>query len=211
MPAALAQSRNDVFINCPFDADYEPLFRGLLFTILKAGFYPRCALEIADSSVARLEKIMAMIGQSQYGVHDLSRTETDPMSALPRFNMPFELGVFLACKRFGGKVQRTKSCLILDREPYRYRQFLSDISGLDISTHGGRVERMIRRVRDWLRAESHRPEIPGSEDIIRRYRQFQDDFPDLYRMIHVNEHTIAYADLAHTMREWLQKDSPART
>ena len=34
----------DVFVNCPFDADYEPLLHAVLFTVEDCGFRVRCAL-----------------------------------------------------------------------------------------------------------------------------------------------------------------------
>lgn len=40
-----------VFINCPFDDAYRPLFHALLFTIQDAGYIARCALERIDAGV----------------------------------------------------------------------------------------------------------------------------------------------------------------
>lgn len=54
---------------------------------------------------------------------------------LPRFNMPFELGLFLGARRYGGPSQRRKCCLILDRDSYRFQIFCSDIAGQDIRAH----------------------------------------------------------------------------
>ena len=58
------------------------------------------------------------------------------MTQLPRFNMPLELAMFFGCKRFGSESQKKKRTLVLDREPYRYRQFISDIAGQDIRARG---------------------------------------------------------------------------
>src|SRR5689334_25088671 len=107
-----------VFINCPFDRSYKPLFEALVFVIVRCGFRARCALEIDDASQVRIDKIFRIIEECRFGVHDLSRTELDKSSKLPRFNMPLELGLFLAAKRFGERRQRTKVCLILDRDAY---------------------------------------------------------------------------------------------
>ena len=35
----------NVFVNCPFDRDFYPLLRPLLFTIIYLGLKPRIALE----------------------------------------------------------------------------------------------------------------------------------------------------------------------
>jgi len=125
-----------VFINCPFDSEYKPLFEAIAFAVLACGFRPRCALEIDDSSEVRIDKIFKIIAECKYGIHDISRTEVTSASGLPRFNMPLELGMFLATKRFGAGRQRQKVCLILDSMPYRYQQFISDIAGQEVE-YGG--------------------------------------------------------------------------
>lgn len=86
----------NVFINCPFDAAYKSLFEAITFAILACGNRPRCTLEIDDGSEVRIDKVFRIIAECQYGVHDISRTEVTAASGLPRFNMPLELGIFLA-------------------------------------------------------------------------------------------------------------------
>ena len=55
----------NVFINCPFDDDYMPLLRPLLFSVYALGFVPRIALERLDSGRPRIDKIVALISPSQ--------------------------------------------------------------------------------------------------------------------------------------------------
>ena len=95
------QYARSVFINCPFDGEYLPIFRAVVFTVSVCGFVPRCSLEHDDASQVRLEKIYRLIGSSAFGIHDISRTELDGENQLPRFNMPLELGFFLGAKQFG--------------------------------------------------------------------------------------------------------------
>ena len=128
---------NDVFLNCPFDDKYRPIFEAVIFAIYDCGFVARCALEIDDSAEVRIDKIFRLIGACKFGIHDISRIELDRKSGFPRFNMSFELGIFLGAKRFGGRRQKEKSCLILDKEPYRFQSFISDIGGQDIKAHDG--------------------------------------------------------------------------
>lgn len=109
----------DVFINCPFSRDYEERFRAMVFAVVRSGFKPRCALETDDSSQVRFDKICAIIEQCRFGIHDISKTEPDAGSGLPRFNMPLELGLFLAAKKFGSPRQKKKKCIIFDRAAYR--------------------------------------------------------------------------------------------
>jgi hypothetical protein len=129
-----------VFINCPFDSQYQSLFEAIVFAVSICGFNPRCALEIDDGSQARIEKIFAIIGDCRFGIHDISKTDLDGATHLPRFNMPLELGIFLGAKKFGQGRQREKVCLIFDREKYRYQKFISDLSAYDIRAHGGRSQ-----------------------------------------------------------------------
>ncbi len=91
MPEALRS--NDVFINCPFDDGYRPLFNALVFVIYDLGFVARCAREADDSGEVRLAKIERIIEQCKYGIHDISEVSLDVVNHLPRFNMPLELGI----------------------------------------------------------------------------------------------------------------------
>src|SRR5678809_354803 len=122
-----------VFLNVPFDRGYRPLFHAIVFTVFDCGFVARCGWESADGSKVRLDKIYELIAECRYGIHDISRTEPDATTRLPRFNMPLELGVFLGAKRYGSGLHREKSCLILDRERHRYQRFCADIAGQDIA------------------------------------------------------------------------------
>ena len=142
--------RKDFFINCPFDDAYKPIFQAIIFAVCDLGFVARCSLELDDASVVRLDKIMGIISQCSYGNYDISSVNLSAGTNLPRFNMPLALGLFLACKRFGGKAQQRKACLILDRNPYRYRASISDISGQDIHLHQGKANEAIVEVKNWL-------------------------------------------------------------
>src|SRR5439155_11331848 len=112
MPASPSAS---VFINCPFDDRYQPIFEAVVFCVSACGFLPRCTKELTDAADVRIDNICKLIRECNYSIHDVSRTE-GCRSALPatRFNMPLELGIFLGAKRFGGRSSQ-KRCLILDR------------------------------------------------------------------------------------------------
>lgn len=69
----------NVFINCPFDSDFGPGFRALVFAVIACGFNARCAREMDDASQTRIDRLYSIIEQSRYGIHDLSRTELDPV------------------------------------------------------------------------------------------------------------------------------------
>ena len=195
-----------VFINCPFDAEYNPLFEAIIFTIHDCGFIARCSKEINDSSQVRAEKLFQMIADCKYGIHDICRTELDEKNNLPRFNMPLELGYFLGAKRFGSKKQKEKLCLILDIEPYRYQKFCSDIAGQDISAHENNANKVIKRVRDWLNDSVSDVRIPSGSKISERYHLFEDDLPFYCQTFSKDKAELTFIDFRNLAIAWLKNN-----
>jgi hypothetical protein len=193
-----------VFINCPFDTAYRPIFNAIVFSVYDLGFVARCALEEDDSGEFRLSKIERIIEECRFGINDLSAVALDAATGLPRFNMPLELGLFFGCKRFGPTNQSKKRTLVLDRDPYRYRQFISDISGQDIRAHNAEPERAIREVRDWLQATSKRAGLPGGGEIVEHYRRFQADLPTICIELGLEPDRLTYLDLSAAITDWLR-------
>jgi hypothetical protein len=195
-----------VFINCPFDTGFQPIFNAIVFSVYDLGFVARCALEDDDAGEVRLAKIQRIVEECRYGINDLSSVTLDAVTGLPRFNMPLELGLFLGCKRFGAKSQSNKRTLILDSEQYRYRQFISDISGQDIRAHGGDPSRAIRAVRDWLQATSKRQGLAGGGEIIGHFRRFQADLPAICGEAELEPDKLTFIDLSTVVKDWLRAD-----
>jgi hypothetical protein len=159
-----------VFINCPFDDEYKPLFQAAAFTVTRCGFIPRCAKETEDSSEPRLNKILRIIEQCRLGIHDLSRIGLD--RGYPRFNMPFELGLFLGAKHYGRGAQDRKSHLIFERTSHTYERFISDLKGIDIACHGNVQKRIVQQIRNWLSSATPRS-LPGGAAILSDYGKFK--------------------------------------
>jgi hypothetical protein len=193
----------NVFINCPFDDDYAPLFESIIFAINDAGFRAKCARERLDSSQVRLQKIVELISSSRYSIHDLSRTTLDTANALPRFNMPLELGIDIGCKAFNLDCA-DKSFLIFDSEQYRFQKFVSDISGQDIHQHGNNAKVAVIRVRDWLRTESGRTDMPGGAAIYDRYERFRAELPAICFDLKLDFPQLAFADFSYAIVRWLK-------
>ena len=199
------KSYNDnVFLNCPFDLPYKPLFDAMVFAVHDCGFIARCALEEVDASQVRIDKIYDIIADCRYGIHDISRTELDATLNLPRFNMPLELGVFLGAKKFGQKEQKRKNCLILDKEPYRYQKFISDIAGQDIHAHGNDTEEIVTVVRNWLRTASKRETIPSGSKIWEHYQDFMGDLPQLAEVNQLTVEELVFNDYVLLLAQWLR-------
>jgi hypothetical protein len=199
---SVVSSPDDVFINCPFDADYAPIFQAIIFAVFACGFRPRSAKEIDDAGNTRYEKITRIIGECRYGIHDISRTECDSVFNLPRFNMPFELGLFLGAKQFGGDDHVKKRALVLDVERYRYQRFISDLNGMDITAHDGDPIKAARGVRNWL-ANVSRRRLATDREVADLLTKFNNELPELARKADFDGHSIPYVDFEYLVTDWL--------
>jgi hypothetical protein len=195
----------NVFINCPFDDKYLPLFRAIIFTVHDMGFRARSALEASNAGHVRINKIQDIIAECKYSVHDISRTELDKIYRLPRFNMPLELGLDLGCKRFGQDHQQEKVILVMDVERFRYQKFISDIAGQDIYAHGGGEGRVINVVREWLRPEldPRTMVIPSGNRILQRFRAFQKSLPSICARLQWDVKQLGFVDYAYAVASWI--------
>ncbi|MCY7351637.1 MAG: hypothetical protein LH606_13380 [Cytophagaceae bacterium] len=159
-----------VFINCPFDKDYRPLLDAMLFTIVYLEHEPLIS-ETVDSGIERMNSIQNLIRQAKYSIHDLSRMEAHAAGDLPRFNMPFELGVDFGCRLYGGGNLESKMFLVLEKENHRYHATLSDLSGKDIESHGNKPKTLVRKVRNWL-GKIYNEKLIGPDKIWEGYNEF---------------------------------------
>jgi hypothetical protein len=193
----------EVFINCPFDDSYLPLFRATIFAVYFCGFVPKSSLSENNALDNRIDKITRLIENCRYGIHDISRTELNA-AELPRFNMAFELGLFFGARRYGNKHQRNKIALILERVKYSYQQFLSDINGIDIQAHENDPYIIIRHIRDWLNTSSGDKNIPGATVIWANYLLFLKRLPELsYATGFSNTEEIPFTDFCNLVVAWL--------
>lgn len=117
--------------------------------------------------------------------------------------MAFELGLFLGCCEYGGLPQASKSCLILDRQRWRYRNSISDLSGRDIQAHGGRRLKAITVVRDWLATESGVSELPGGRFVVEQYGSFRKALPRLCQKVRRKVTELTFNDYCEMVRAWL--------
>lgn len=139
----------NVFINCPFDSKYFELLKVLIFTVVYFKFLPRIALESSDSGESRLDKIVTLIRESKYSIHDLSRLQAKAIDEYYRLNMPFELGIDYGLRKFND-AYKDKRSLILETERFDYMKAISDINGFDIKNHNDIPEKLIECLRAWF-------------------------------------------------------------
>jgi len=177
VPSVTAETfGKNVFINCPFDDDYRPLLRPLLFSVVSFGYSPRIASERSDSGESRLSKICQFIEESKYSIHDLSRLRAQEAGALQRMNMPFELGIDYGTRLHGSKRMREKKFLILEKDRYVFQKAISDIAGFDIKDHKNQPARVMRVVREWFGETVALHGLPGPGTMWHRFNDFTADF-----------------------------------
>ena len=197
---------DNVFINCPFDPAYDSMLRSIIFVVYHCGFVPRCAKEELDSSVRRMDKIYNIISECKYGIHDISCTEMDSITKLPRFNMPLELGLFLGAKRYGKQPNNKKECVIIDSEQFRYHKFISDISGQDIRAHKKKPETCVTMLRDWLSTKSASKVIPTGDIIWEKYKMYLVELPDICSKLKLTPTKITYNDYVQLTASWIKNN-----
>lgn len=194
-----------VFINCPYDNQFKTMFRTMVFTVLKCKYTPRSAQELEDSSELRLTKIYQIIEECRYGIHDLTRVELD--NGLPRFNMPFELGLFFGAKRYGNEEQADKSCLIFERKKHSYEKFISDIKGQDIAAHELKPKELIRRIRDWLSSINKSQSIEGGTAMWNDYKCFKKWLPNKLHKEKLKDKELTWGDYINLVYSWVEEGS----
>ena len=118
--------------------------------------------------------------------------------------MPLELGIFLGAKRFGGRSSQ-KRCLVLDRAPYRYKRFISDIGGQDIKAHNRSPANAIRHVRDWLQSAPGKAAIPGGAMIWKKYGRFRRELPLIAEEAQLDPGQLTFLDYLQLVINWLKE------
>jgi len=191
---------HNVFINCPFDEAYRPILRSVLFCVLYLGFEPRIAVERLDGAEPRIEKIVELIEDSKFAIHDLSRIKAKKAGELFRLNMPLELGLDIGCKRFKGGQWSDKTCLILETEKYRFQAALSDLSNSNIEAHNDDPLEALTIVRNWLNNEA-KLEAHGPSFVWGRFTDFIADADDILLARGYSRRDIDRLPMAEWMRQ----------
>lgn len=195
----------NVFINCPFDDKYIPMLRPVIFCIMYLALEPRIALETLDSGEPRIEKIITLIKESKYGIHDISRLKAEKKGEFYRLNMPFELGLDVGCRIFGDSEWKRKKCLILEAERYRYQAAISDLSNSDIKVRKNEPQEALTAVRDWLVVEA-RIDAPGPGALWGKFIDYMADDYDALKLRGFSDTDIlkqGIPELMPRMKTWV--------
>jgi hypothetical protein len=161
-----------VFLNIPYDPGFENLLLAYITAISAFGFAPRVTLEIPFNP--RLDRILSLIGESEYSIHDLSRVKVDNVAPrTPRFNMPFELGLTVALKSTKLPNHAWVVCESMSR---RLNKSLSDLNGTDPYIHDGTVRGVFRELCNVFVRSRRQPTVLQMNQI---YRVLRADFKNI--------------------------------
>jgi hypothetical protein len=140
--------RSCVFINCPFDHEYQSLFDAVILACVACRFNPRSAIESGTISESRLDRIWDAIVGSRYSIHDLSRFQGQGEANLARLNMPLELGFAMALRRLTKKAPH--DWMVMMPEGHEDIRFISDLRAFDPMMHRGTPDTVVQQVVIWL-------------------------------------------------------------
>ena len=177
-----------IFINCPFDSKYKPMLRAMLFAARFYGLEVKIASFETDSKSNRLERIIELMKESKYSIHDLSKLKSEKRKEYYRMNMPFELGLDYG---IGGS---EKIFLIFEDEAYKLKIALSDINGWDVRPHYNKPEQLMLEFRKWIVANkdlSDENKSLSSSDIWYIYNDFYGQFSDFMLTRHMKEEEVS--------------------
>lgn len=180
-----------IFINCPFDSKYKPMLRAMLFVARFYGLEIKIASTDTDSKSNRLERIIELMKEAKYSIHDLSKLRSEKKKEYYRMNMPFELGLDYG---LGGN---EKVFLIFEDEAYKLKIALSDINGWDVRPHYNKPEQLILEFRKWIVANkelSAEKKALSSTDIWYIYNDFYGRFSDFMTLHRMKEEEISVSE-----------------
>jgi len=161
-----------VFINCPFDHDYRPIFDAIIFAALCCGFLPRCAVETGTAAQPRMDRILTAMRSSKYSIHDLSRCRGESDMNLARFNMPLELGMAMF-QRFSSKRKADfHDWLVLVPQGHLYKRFISDLAGFDPMEYDGSHNTVVPAVMSWLATRPDAVRTPTPQAVLKTLPEF---------------------------------------
>jgi hypothetical protein len=159
-----------VFLNIPYDEEFRSLYVSYIVGLYQLGLVPHIASEIPGGK-RRLDRIFELIQSCRYSIHDLSRVEVSVApTALPRFNMPLELGMTITWASLHPKIH---TWLVWESEPYRLLRSTSDLNGTDPNIHFGTAEGVLSELRNAFWRDGA-PPVPKMLDVYRFVENYVD-------------------------------------
>lgn len=155
-----------VFLNIPYDRQFEPLCLAYICGVACFGLVPRATIEIPGDR--RLDRIVDLVRRCRFSLHDLSRVQLDKNKPrTPRFNMPFELGLAVANEKLADPGH---SWYVFEAVPRRVEKSLSDL-GTDVYIHGGTVRGVLQQVSNAFIRQKRQPTLAQMGTVYRYIRR----------------------------------------
>jgi len=194
----------NIFINCPFDDEYEPIMYAMIFTIIYCGFIPKTAKDLTANGDERLKNIFVLIHDSRYLINDISKIEIDKKTKLPRFNMPIELGICIGAREYGSGIHKDKKLLLLENKQFESKKYASDLSGIDCKYHNNDYKKMIHCIRDWLNNFIGNKILHGGDTIENRYEDFLKELPLISAQLKLTIGKLTHKDKLSIMQKYIK-------
>jgi hypothetical protein len=157
-------SQNAVFLNIPYDSKFRKLYLAYIVGLTHLGLEPRATLGIPGGD-RRLDRILDLIKSCRYSIHDLSRVQLDrAVPRVPRFNMPFELGLAVTWSQL---YPTRHTWFVCEAENHRLLKSLSDLNGTDPNIHDGTAEGVMRELGNAFVRDRAMPTVPKMMDAYR--------------------------------------------
>ncbi len=194
----------NVFVNCPFDDDYLPLLRPLLFTILYLGFTPKIALETLE---------LGRNAHSKNNLSDRAIQIRDPRYFAPKSGEGWRLlpAEYAFRTGFGCRMQTVqRGPTHQEKMSYpggRKVQISSRdlrLSNSDIAVHKNEPADITSEVRNWLNNMA-KLKADGPSKIWWSFNDFMADKDDELRLRGFSDEDIEnlpIAELIRSMRDW---------
>jgi len=176
------------------------MLRALLFVARFYGLKILISSTETDSKSNRLQRIIDLMREAKYSVHDLSKLKSEKKKEFFRMNMPFELGLDY------GLSGNDKVFLIFEDEDYKLKIALSDINGWDVRPHYNRPEQLILEFRKWIVASKPMPEEKralSSSDIWYIYNDFYGQYSDYMTTHHMKDEEVSVAEYISYVDDFL--------
>ena len=171
----MAKPLGDVFLNIPYDEGFQRLFLAYIAGVNAFGFVPHATLEIPGSK-RRLDRILDLIRDCHYSLHDLSRVQRDRHPpATPRFNMPFELGLAVVWDQVDRK---RHNWFVFESVRHRVSKSLSDLDGTEVYIHEGTIRGVFRELCSAFVRQERQPTVAQMRLI---YGDLRHSLPEILR------------------------------
>jgi hypothetical protein len=139
---SVAPNPRRVFLNVPYDHDYEPLLLAFIAGLSGLGLIP--VIAGGDVRGRTIDRIRKLIVGSRYSIHDISRVGLRGKRHVraPRFNMPFELGLAVSWSWS----QPRHLWYVFESRWQRSDASLGDVKGIIVHAHRDQPEVVLSRL-----------------------------------------------------------------